>query len=1761
MKKLLTFFMMSILAIGMGWAAETVYYTLDGTQTGGSSGYDTESEITQDGLTWKVKANTTISPWRIGGKSLTGVDRDAYSTTAMGSTISKIELAIGDITATANSVKLTVASDASFSNVLDQITISTVTANNTIEFVPTSGTEWAKNAYYKFTFNVTVTQSSNKYIQLVGATFYTNPNGPSSVATPVISGTTPFEGSTQVTITCATAGASIYYTTDGSEPTTSSTLYSAPFTITETTTVKAIAELNGETSNIASKTFTANLTISSIAEFNALAVNDNFKYTGNNLVYIISNSGGNNHYVQDGSKGMLIYGSLGQTYQPGDEIPGGFTGTRAEYNGAPEMTNPAGFTASTNNAGLTPVEITPSEVNIDNFGRYAIIKNAAFNTSAKTITAGGETIAYHTTFNNNIPTDGAAYDVIGVTGFYNNNPQFLPISFTPAQTSGADYYLVGTFNEWAQQDENYKFSALADGGYILSDKTLPDGVTFKVLKVEGNNVTWLGGSANDYFGINKDVCTNIPLVEGANFMMEAGGICTLTISSDMKLSVSKESQLFLAGTINNWGKTDALEATENGWTIEKELATGDEFKFIDEWGTWYGGGNTIAEANLGATITLNNGGNFVMAVDGNFTINVAADKSSFVITREAVTTTAMFNFNDDYATLFPDLDLTNLPYEIVEPITATVDGISVTISPATGGTTNKIWNNNNKLRVYSGTITVTAPEGYNLTGIDFTNHSSNFNLTPSEGEMGGSGGARTWTGETATLVLTSGSNTQIGTMNVTIAQANANAPAAPMIEGETPFMGSTEVTITCATDGATIYYTTDGTDPTTASTLYNGPFTINEAVTVKARAYSQGGVASTIVTKAFEVIPEVASVTAFYDYNGTDEFAFTGNLVAVAQTGNYLYAQDDAKGVLIFGAIDQTYQKGNKIPAPFYAKKGTYAGAPQMTNAREMQAATESVTLEPVEMTIAQASSLDNYSRYAVIKDATIANEKIVVGTDSLKIFNRFNIETTPVEGQAYNVIGVVGWHNGAQFMPLEYEAVVIPEYHYGVEEEVKCTLLNSNGFAHEGDTITMRIVPDSGTKLKEVNVYKVTGDGPELVETPIEYTINVSEAGDIDLVFVMPAMDVEVHAICADAFAVYVNAGDHGSAQADLIEAYEGETVTVTTSPDTKYWVDEIYYTYTIGNEEMRGELAAGENGTYTFSMPAAVANVYVTFNAYKLKYDTTLEGGTVSVKVNGENYESMDPVAVISIVDATVTPDAGYEIDSFKVYKGIHNADDDFLGVEDISYEIMDGVYHFEMAYTDATILVTFREVAYTVAGEPAALFGSDEAWNINNENGLMTLENGLYTWTSEPTALEGNVAFRIVKDHSWDVAYPSGNYNFNNVKPGTYTLTVTLDPATGEVNATLNGQVDVYVFGYINDLDFVPNQGVKMETEDGKIYTATISTYAVENGYSFFAFTNKLGASASDWEGLNANRFMAQSNGDFLVNGSTMNVLLPLVYLPNYCMKIPAGEYTLTVDMENMKLTIAGGTQLSYILSDGVEGVDYTVINDVAIVERSAVTKQFFVSDGNDNWIAINAGSYYDENINAYAGGYFSGVFGGKNLNPYLTMSSTPYEGEDVEPVEPAQYSLANEFAPKVNEVVIISKAYYKASENNLRAYAPGNNVQGQSLTVDTSLGDFEFVDGQMYTVQGVINIKEPWASPSGINMMDYTYPFQNYTIKVTDVTEEDTPTAINSIFLEEGVKSIRFYNAAGLESTTPFQGVNIVVKEMIDGSKVSTKTIFK
>ena len=83
------------------------------------------------------------------------------------------------------------------------------------------------------------------------------PIGTASTPTFTPNGASGFTGTQSVTISCATVGATIHYTTDGTEPTASSHVYSAALSLTSTTTVKAIAVMAGmNNSAIATATFT-----------------------------------------------------------------------------------------------------------------------------------------------------------------------------------------------------------------------------------------------------------------------------------------------------------------------------------------------------------------------------------------------------------------------------------------------------------------------------------------------------------------------------------------------------------------------------------------------------------------------------------------------------------------------------------------------------------------------------------------------------------------------------------------------------------------------------------------------------------------------------------------------------------------------------------------------------------------------------------------------------------------------------------------------------------------------------------------------------------------------------------------------------------------------------------------------------------------------------------------------------------------------------------------------------------------------------------------------------------------------------------------------------------------------------------------------------------------------------------------------------------------------------------------------------------------
>jgi hypothetical protein len=236
------------------------------------------------------------------------------------------------------------------------------------------------------------------------------------------------------------------------------------------------------------------------------------------------------------------------------------------------------------------------------------------------------------------------------------------------------------------------------------------------------------------------------------------------------------------------------------------------------------------------------------------------------------------------------------------------------------------------------------------------------------------------------------------------------------------------------------------------------------------------------------------------------------------------------------------------------------------------------------------------------------------------------------------------------------------------------------------------------------------------------------------------------------------------------------------------------------------------------------------------------------------------------------------------------------------------------------------------YAVCGSPAALFGMQNAWDPTAAPEMtLNSDTGLYEWTSTETELEpGNVEFKVVKDHSWEVCYPENNYVIPVQEAGNYTLHVTYNPNNNMVEAILNGtplppeQTKVYILGEVNGNGWATNVGVEMETEDNVIFTKEVTLHNEgrtvdpigDNKYCFFSFATKLMEAADDWNGLAPYRFGAVSeatednpNGDFRFYKNMMNMPLDLTYDNGKAFQVEEGIYTLTVDLENMTLTING------------------------------------------------------------------------------------------------------------------------------------------------------------------------------------------------------------------------------------------------------------
>lgn len=142
-----------------------------------------------------------------------------------------------------------------------------------------------------------------------------------------------------------------------------------------------------------------------------------------------------------------------------------------------------------------------------------------------------------------------------------------------------------------------------------------------------------------------------------------------------------------------------------------------------------------------------------------------------------------FDFDKDYKTLFPNLpgvsSMESNEGDFNEAATCTVDGIAVTVSAKEEGNpnANRIWTSSPRLRMYSGTLTVQAPEGKQISKIEIAQKKWNANNKVDNGTLDAKGN---WTGSANKVVYSIAANTQIKTMTVTL-DNGGTTPEPPVV--------------------------------------------------------------------------------------------------------------------------------------------------------------------------------------------------------------------------------------------------------------------------------------------------------------------------------------------------------------------------------------------------------------------------------------------------------------------------------------------------------------------------------------------------------------------------------------------------------------------------------------------------------------------------------------------------------------------------------------------------------------------------------------------------------------------------------------------------------------------------------------------------------------------------------------------------------------------------------------------------------------------
>ena len=407
------------------------------TNSQGVSSYTATWSATINGFTWSiVNFNNNNNGWsfiKAGRKDATSIANISTSS-VIDKAITKVVVTVDACTTSKiNSTKLYVASNASFTQNLQTVTLSATTGSMTYT-IPNP----VENRYYKLEYDCDK-GSSNGLITISKVEYYHSTGSQATVEAPTLTDEFTFwpvmndPASAEVTITPA-EGNTVRYTTNGSTPSrTNGTEITAATTIniSGTTTVKAISYVGTQTSAVVSKTYTLGQTVTGISNFKNLASESPVRLylpDANNARTLYVN--GKDAYIRDNTGAICIYNvTTNPPLEYNQHIAGWIIGKYTNYNGLPEFT----ASSATNSCYLviadpvTEHDADPVEIRADHVSEYyadwVTVKDLTADSDVKVYNKYGlNTESYYQT-----PYDGAIFDITGIAYPYNNTPQVAPI--------------------------------------------------------------------------------------------------------------------------------------------------------------------------------------------------------------------------------------------------------------------------------------------------------------------------------------------------------------------------------------------------------------------------------------------------------------------------------------------------------------------------------------------------------------------------------------------------------------------------------------------------------------------------------------------------------------------------------------------------------------------------------------------------------------------------------------------------------------------------------------------------------------------------------------------------------------------------------------------------------------------------------------------------------------------------------------------------------------------------------------------------------------------------------------------------------------------------------------------------------------------------------------------------------------------------------------------------------------------------------------